>query len=95
MSSRCAERARDLTKSTELPLTHPGLTILFTLPRLQAVWDPSPANAGFGMPATANVMSVALYGRPNAYSELPAAIATYSLPSMANAIGPAYTAAPV
>jgi len=36
-----------------------------------------------------------IYGRPNAYSELPAAIAMYSLPSTSNAIGDAYTAPPI
>src|SRR5581483_909749 len=36
-----------------------------------------------------------IYGRPNAYSELPAAIATYCLPSTAKLIGEAYTAPPI
>src|SRR5208337_1250063 len=35
------------------------------------------------------------YGSPNAYTALPAAIATYSLPFTAKAIGAAYTAPPI
>jgi len=48
-------------------------------------------------PLGALVCSVHLtiYGRPNAYSELPAAIAMYSFLSTANAIGEAYTAPPI
>jgi hypothetical protein len=40
-------------------------------------------------------LKLTIYGRPNAYSELPAAIAMYSFPSTANAIGEAYTAPPI
>lgn len=35
------------------------------------------------------VVGMVNYGRPNAYTALPAAIATYSLPSTANATGAA------